>query len=499
MKCQPAESFLINLAKTSKGDLLKHVYASLANIGGKASLSTFEAAAKAAKYQYDGTETMLAYLQYAKRLAEQGETKLSSQIGATVLKNCKANNQLVYRSAALTIPGFSSNGLIFLKEIQNKDKAYRNAVLTNAAKQLSSATVGSWIAAMKKAPVETQAEIIHFLANRPEGEVLQKAILPALASENETIRVEAIRSLAHNQKANAVPVLLEQLKKAKSASEYTEIEAALLNTCSAKETNQLAAQLNNASNEGKVVLIHVLGARRATETFDAMMKLCQSENAGIREAAFAALSNVSKAENVAELIASLKKTIDKKSIGNIQNALIAIYSGTIKPDAGLILKEIQNGGQTEKFIPVLSSLNDPKALKTVVGLLKTGSQSEREAAFVSLSNWNDAKAAPHLFAVFTSPELKSFRKDALKSYLRITLESSLPDDQKLLMIEKLMPECSTAPEKTSVIQAAPKCENLFVACFRFDLPRRSGIEWCCRSNGQSAGIAFFRKKEWPFR
>ena len=306
MKYQPAESFLIDLTKTAKVALLKHVYASLAEIGGKASLPTFEAAAKAAKYQYDFAETMVAYLQYANRLAQQGETKLSSQLGETVLKNCTADNQLVYRSSALAIPGFGSNAL-FLKEIQNKNKVYRNAVLTNAAKQLKSETVGSWIAAMKKAPVETQAEIIHFLANRTESEVLQKAILPALSSENEIIRVEAIRSLAHNQKANAVPVLLEQLKKAKSANEFAEIESALLNTCSGKETGLLSAQLNSAGNEGKVVFIHVLGARRATETFETMMKLCQSENADVKEAAFAALANVSKAENAAELVASLKK------------------------------------------------------------------------------------------------------------------------------------------------------------------------------------------------
>ena len=464
MKYQPAESLLIDLTKTTKVALLKHVYASLAEIGGKASLPTFEAAAKTAKYQYDYAETMVAYLQYANRLAEQGETKLSNQLGETVLKNCTADNQLVYRSSALAIPGFGSNAL-FLKEIQNKNKAYRNAVLTNAAKQLKSENVGSWIAVLKKAPAETQAEIIHFLANRPEPEVLQKAILPALSSENEAIRVEAIHALAHNQKANAVPVLLEQLKKAKSANEFAEIESALLNTCSGKETGLLSAQLNSAGNEGKVVLIHVLGARRATETFETMMKLSQSENADVKEAAFAALANVSKAENAAELVASLKKSTDKKSVENIQAALISIYSGTAKPDTKLVLDEIQKGEQTEKFIPVLSSLNDPKALKTVAGLLKNGSASEREAAFVSLSNWTDPKAAPHLFAVFTNPEMKSFRGKALRSYLRITLESDLPADEKLLMIEKLMPECTTTPEKESVIQATRSLKTFLSLVF----------------------------------
>lgn len=464
LKYQPAENFLIDQTKTAKGALLKHVYASLANIGGKASFPTFDAASKAAKYQSDYTETMVAYLQYANRLAEQGETKLSNQLATTVLKNCTANNQLVYRSSALAIPGFASNAL-FLKEIQNKNKAYRNAVLANAATQLGNENVGSWIAAMKKAPAETQAEIIHFLANRPEAEVYQKAILPNLVSENEVIKLEAIRSLATNQKANAVPVLLRQLKKAKSAAEFAVIETALLNTCSAKEGAQLTAQLNGASDAGKVVLIHVLGARRASETFEAMMKLCQSEKTEIKEAAFSALANVSKAENALELIALLKKSSDKKSLSDIQKALIAIYSGVTKPDTKLVLNEIQGGGQTEKLIPVLSSLNDPKALKMVVGLLKSGSPSEREAAFVSLSNWNDASAAPQLFAVFTNPEMKTFRNDALKSYLRITLDSNLPDDKKLLMIEKLMPECASASEKTAVIQSAKNVKTFLSLVF----------------------------------
>lgn len=477
MKYQPAESFLIELTKSAKVALLKHVYASLAEIGGKASFATFDAAAKTAKYQYDYAETMVAYLQYATRLSQLGETKLASQIGATVLKNCTADNQLVYRSSALAIPGFGNNGL-FLKEIQNKNKAYRNAVLLNAAKQLTPANVASWIAALKKAPAETQAEIIHFLAGQSEPEVLTNAILPALNSENQEVRAEAIRSLAHNQKAKAVPTLLDQLKKAKDAAEFAEIEAALLNTTSAKETGLLSAQLGSASDAAKVALIHVLGARRATDTFGTMMKYAESGNAEIKGAALAALSTVAKAENAPVLIDALKKSSDKTAIENIQRALIALYSGATKPDTKLVLDEIQKGGQTEKFIPILSSLNDSKALKTVANLLKSGSASEREAAFVSLSNWTDAKAAPHLFAVFANTDMKQFRADALRSYIRITLGSSLPDDQKLLMIEKLMPECNSVDEKKAVIQATRTIKTFLALVFvssYLDDPELSGV------------------------
>lgn len=464
LKYKPAESFLIERAKLAKGDELKQVYTALAHIGGKASLATFEAAAKAAKFQPDGAETMVAYLEYAKSLAVQGETKLSSQLCAAVMKNCKQENQLIYRSAALAVPGFGNNAL-FLKEIQNKDKVYRNAVLNNAAVSLKSEDVASWIAALKKAPAETQAEIIHFLANRTEEAVLQKAILPGLASSNVLVRNEAVRSLAVNQKAQAVPVLIDQLKKTTNAAELAEIESALRIATSVKESNLLAAQLDGMNDAGKVVLINVLGARRATSSFSQMLNLCKSGNADVRNAAFAALENTAQAGNVAELIDLLKQTTEQKSVERIQKALIAVYSGEKKPDAGLILNHIQSGSLTEKLIPVLSSLNDPKALKTVVGLLKNGSASERQAAFVSLSNWNDAKAAPHLFAVFTNPEMKQFRADALRAYIRTTNQSNLPDDQKLLMIEKLMPECTSVQEKTQVIQATRNIKTFLSLVF----------------------------------
>lgn len=463
MKYGPAEHYLIDLSKTATGKLLQHTLAALANVGGKTSFKTFIAAAKTARFKPDPAETMNAYLQYARCLADNGELKMSHQLCAAVMKNCKKENQLIFRSSALAVPGFGTNDL-FLSEMNNTDKVYRNAVLNNASAQLNSRNIGSWMALLKKVPAGTQAEIIHFLANRTEPDVLQKAILPALASNDEVVRLEGIRSLAMNQKAKAVPVLTGQLKKAGS-TEAKEIEQALMIATSVNESGMLTAQLEEMNDAGKVVLIHVLGARRATEAYSLIKKQCSSANPEVSAAAFAALEMVSKAENAADLIALLKQTNDKKAQANIQNALIAIYSENVKPDASLVLKEIQTSGMTEKLIPVLSSLNDPKALKTVVDLLKSGSQAEREAAFVSLSNWKDASAASHLFAVFASPEMKQFRADALKAYIRTSLDPNLPDDQKLLMIRKLMPECASVSEKTQVLQAARNVKTFLSLVF----------------------------------
>ena len=72
LKYQPAENSLIELAQTAKGELLQHTYAALAAIGGKASVATFETAAKAVGFQPNPTSVMDSYMQLAKRLAAKG-------------------------------------------------------------------------------------------------------------------------------------------------------------------------------------------------------------------------------------------------------------------------------------------------------------------------------------------------------------------------------------------------------------------------------------------
>lgn len=481
---QPAETNLIELAQTTDPKLKMQVLNALANIAGKSSWTVFESAAKSVAFQPDEAETMVAFIKYAKRLAEQGESDLSKQVCELIMANCTGENQLIYRSSALAVPGFGTNEL-FLKEIKNSDKAYRNAVLNNASAQLNSGNIGSWISITKKVPAETQAEIVHFLANRPEAEVLKKAILPNLSNKDQAVKLEAIRALAINQKAMAVPVLIQQLKKSKDATEQAEIQKALLQTCSGKEGILLLQKLEDMNDAGKVVLINVLGARRVSASFPKMMELSKSSNPEITQAALAALAKVSKAENSSELIDLLRRTSDKKAIENIQNALVACYTDPSNADAGLVLDQIQAGGMTEKLIPVLSSLNDPKAIQTVSDLLNKGSQTEKEAAFKALAGWKNVEAALQLYAVFTNENMKEFRAGALNSYLRITLDSKLPDDQKLLMIRKLMPDCNTKAEKLKVLEAAGNVKTflslVFVSAYLDDPELGQTAVWTAKS------------------
>ena len=468
LKYQPAEPYLISLASSASNETLKQVYTALSNLGGKSSATVFKTAVQKAAYATEETEAMVAFLHYAKQLGENGEKKLSNSLSSLVLKECTQPNQLQFRSAALEIlhdnQGATSTTLL-LKEIKNTDKAYRNAVLRIAGDGLTADQVNQWIGSLKKVPAETQIELLHFLAVFQEKTVLSKAILPSLSSTDTAVRNEAVHALVINQKAKAVPVLLSQLKQAQSAEESAVIEEALLTACSVNECNLLAAQLKNQQDGGKVVLLNVLAAHRATDYFGLAKELCSSANDEVRQSAFAALKRLAQPKNVTDLIALLKKATDQPEIEAVQQAIVALYSAENRPEASIILNEVASGAQKEKLVPVLPYLNDRNALKSVVSLLKNGQPTEKESAFKALTNWTDASALPALFDVFSNKASGSFSTEALNAYLKQVQKADIPDDQKLLWIEKVIPECTTTDEQNQVIRTAGSVKTFLSLVF----------------------------------
>jgi HEAT repeat protein len=468
LKYRPAEPYLISLASTAEPATLKQVYAALGQLGEKASEPVFRAAVQKAGYAPDATNTMVSYLDYLKNLADNGERSLSNSLCNDILKKCTHPAQLQFRSSALAIIRANQGTEampVLLKEFKNPDKTYRNAVLQVAGNGLTTDEVNQWIGLLKKTSPEIQGELLAFLANRPEEAVLEKAILPSLSSPDLSVRQEAIAALVMNQKAKSVPVLLEQLKKTQSDEELAALEKALLTACSTKECDILAGQINEQPNSGKVVILHVLAARRATRHYKLAKQLIASTDPNVSQANFSALKSLAEPEDIESLIALLKKTDRPDETEAVRQAIIALYTNDNAPSPTIILNEITSGDQKEKLIPVLPFLNDKSALKSVVSILKTGQPGEKESAFRALTNWTSVDALPALFDVFTNQAQPAFRKDALASYLKLALNNQNPDDQKLLWLEKIMPQCTSTEEQNRVIDAAGSVKTFLSLVF----------------------------------
>ena len=257
---------------------------------------------------------MFSFLHFTNQLAKNGQEANAKKLCGVIMKNCKKAEQLKFRSSALNILRTclgSKTMPLLLQEISNNDAAYRNAVLIYAADGMTSDEAGKWIVAMKKAPAATKVQIIPVLAKRGEPAILSKCILPSLGDASSEVRVEAIHTLAVNQKEKAIPVLLKQLETASQKEELAAVKAALLQTVSKESCNLLAEKLDQSSGEKAVILLETLAARRAGSYFDKAFNLCSSDNPELKKTAFQSLKMMAAPGNLNDLFGPLKKTASK--------------------------------------------------------------------------------------------------------------------------------------------------------------------------------------------
>lgn len=468
LKYKPAEKDLIVIAGNSSGELKRQTLYALAKIGQVSSEATIAEAAKDAKYLANPEEAMIAYIQYAQGLSENGFVEISNKLSLVLLKKCKSENQLHYRSAALSILRLNMGSLstpVLLKEIKNDNQAYRNAVLINALEGINSEEISSWIEVSQKLPPNTKAQILYAFSKSPDSQVLEDLILPALEDESLVVRLEAIQALAVNQQNLAVPILLNALLRSEAETEQLAIKKALIETCNVDDNKLLHEHFNKAESDSKVIIIDILAEKRASQYFDFILEHCSSDNDLIISASYLALQNVSESENLKQLLDLLLKTTNEKHVSDVQNAIIAVLEESNENNTKAILNLFEKSVQKEKITALLPFINSEKALNMVVALIENGSKEEMEAAFEAISNWRNSSAIPHLFNIINSKRYETYHSKAFSSYLEQVRDADFPADQELLLVRRLMPEAKSEKEKIMILRSAERIRTFLSFVF----------------------------------
>ena len=262
-----------------------------------------------------------------------------------------------------------------------------------------------------------------------------------------------------------MPVLFKSLKLATTPEEYSAVEETLLRLCNAKDSDLLAGQLPNVNEAGKEVLVNVLAARNATDQFDTLVGNVGSGSENVTAAVYKALPSISSDKDFSTLISLLNKTDKSENIKNAQLAILNILDESNGKYADTVFKEYNLASDKSKLLPVLASLSTQEALELVSQRLSTGNDSEKMIALDALSNWKNNDALPYLFKTATTSTDDAIRKNAFDNYLSKVRKSDYPDDQKLLLVRKLMPEAKTLAEKKQVLSAARNVKTFLSLIF----------------------------------
>lgn len=458
---------LTELANSEAVAVRKEALFALAKIADPSSKSTLLAAVEKAEFGMTPNDAAMSYIEYARNLGASGNKSLCKQVCGDIIKNATSGDQLHIRSAAFSIlRQYFGNEITkaLQKEAKNTtDKKHRKAIFNEASKGMTSSEVSTWLKVFKKLKNDGKIQLLNSLAHRKEGEVLTKAILPALESGGEALRMEAIKVLAVHQKENAVPLLINRLGTTVSGAELETIYNALLRTMDSKSTDLLVEKYSGLPIASQKVALQLLGDKRATQHFDFVSKQTSNTDPGLQMAAYQNIANVSSVSNTQQLIALLKQTDNAEAIAKVQAALSELVVNSDEGESQII-GAFQSGGDKSKLLPIFPALGSKEAFAIVTEGLKSSDAETKNAATKALLLWENEDALPYLFDIVSNGGENA--EQAFAVYIsKVSSIAAIPADQKLLLLRKLEPFAKSDERINQMLRAAGSIKTFLSLVF----------------------------------
>ncbi|NIJ53545.1 DUF1080 domain-containing protein [Dyadobacter arcticus] len=444
-------------AVSQEPNLRKVSLYALSEIGVPSSEPILLAAAQKVAFGYDEADATTVYLKYLSRLAENGNAAAAEKAALALIKNAPDAKQTATRSSALKIYSDikkRESVPILVSAMESTDVQYRAAALKIGQKYLMADGAKPWIAAMKKAKPETQAEIVTMLGRAESKDALPE-ILKLLNSKDSKVKMAAVWAAGKIGQENSVASLLPVLKTG-NADEVNAVKNTLLTTKGTVMVNQISAALPGLPPTSQSAVVDVLAARGASSKLPAVTALLKSPNPDVKKSAFNALKSLVTGNDLPQLFTLLNSLTAPDEITAVQKAItVGIKeSGNATAQTGLILKQMQASPADKQahYLAIFSSIGDKKALGTVVSAYNSGDAAIKKGAIASLSSWNDGSAAKDLLTIAKKTIDADDFSAALAGYASAAGKSTKTPAIKVIMLREAMALAKTDAQKEGILK-----------------------------------------------
>ncbi|MGD0896949.1 MAG: HEAT repeat domain-containing protein [Thermoguttaceae bacterium] len=361
--------------------------------------------------------------------------------------------------------------------VGNNDKDLRALGLEQVREAAKGeAATRRFAALLPKLPPDGQAALLAALGTRGD-KAARPSVLDMLKSPEEPVRLAAIRSLGPLGETADVP-LLAQLLAAASAPQKAAARASLVQLTGAPVGPVIVGELKRAKPDTRAELIGVLAARRALDCVDGILPAALDADAGVRQAAMAALGQLATPEQIPGMVrgvllaeAGAEREAAERAVALVCNRI----SDPAKRAAPLMaafmaLEEASDVGYNEAQIALLPTLGrvGGRDVRWHVDSALVALGKAHEAGIHALCNWPDGSVGPKLLDLAQSAASPADRLTALRGLIRVApLRDKRSDAERLDMLQKAMGLATRDEERNLVLrkcQAVRTIESLrFVA------------------------------------
>lgn len=407
--------------------------------------------------QQERRQALGLYLRFARRLAEDGRKESALRIARKALTSLVSPDEIGLRSEALTllvdIQGEKSAPDI-IAALQDENKGFRKQALKLAG-QFD--WPGLLSALQEKLPVlnpEVQAEVIQFFGEKKKAS-LAEVVAPYLNSENQSIRLAAIRAFYKSNRKEALEKLLLMLNN--SEAEAWLILELLKTYQPASYTERLIEIFPGLSENIKLAVLQSLQDIIQPQWKKLILTACESENPDLKKASTDCLAQVVQPEDLSWLIEKLTALDDPAFGPGYQKAVVAalrqIPEQNLRQKSYLEFLEKKTGKARAEIIKLLPQVGGTESLKKALELIDDKNPEISAAALAAVTGWPDFEAAPVLVNLIKTRSDRRVRYLAFQGLSRLIRESRVDKEEKIGVLQETQSLSIYPDEKNFLLTA----------------------------------------------
>jgi len=429
-------------------------YNALAMSGSPLAYPVLSKAARDVLYRWEHTGATAALLNYARIIGQNGDIKTMDIICNLVISKCNENLNIQNKTAALDIySGFHGIDAMpmLIKAAGHENSKYRTAAMRMSLKISGTEVTNMWINYYPKAIPEAKPEIINMLGERRDNLALS-LVTSSLSDQDQKIRIAASEAVVKISGSEAMHSLINYMLVFPDTPDQEAAKSAIKSVAGNDKMPLLIPVLKDGPSAAKKSVTEILAWNKDNKYFTDILPLATSTDEKVQSAAIKALAELAGPDDQVKLIELLSATEKPEYIADLRNAIASAANKIPDPEkrSAVVLSAINDKIKKDKIIPVLAKTGGREALAVVMKEFENGNAEIRDVCFRTLTAWRDYSASTALYGICVSGN-KTYEAPAFDGYVRQISSTEIADEQKLLLLRKIMPYALTPERKNRVI------------------------------------------------
>jgi HEAT repeat protein len=306
---------------------------------------------------------------------------------------------------------------------------------------------------------DTRATVLLDVVGERGSPATLPLVLRLITDAPPSVRIAAIEAAGRLGDAS----VLEPLLTAVTSTDETVAAAARTALTELSGEAIDAAFIERLTSDNPAVLVAVveaIGARRL-DAGVMLIPLVDHSEEPVRIAVLRSLGSVANLDDITVLITGVQKP---KSEAEREAARLALLEAAVRmPDReGCAAKIASAIGAAKEaadsdvvLLETLAAVGGTRALSAVETAAASGARTLEDAATRLLGTWMTADAAPVLLKLAKASD-GAFRGRALRGYLRIARQFTMPDAERASMCREALAAAANDEERTMVVEILPR-------------------------------------------